>query len=799
MKGSSHIALLLLAAVAWLLGVQHSQACIDDGHRTYNQYVFRVAPYECEHAYNRSIRSELKSEWEKYARCTLTDADMDSLAVLTREQVNHMQHPVLNYARQKGDTEMLKYLTLLAEYLEVAEEYNNDWGYPEPDELADRLRRLRQLQGMVRTTAKSQRMAARYQLLQMRLLFRLGDYTGCENLWTQAKVKQPSNVFERMAYGFYAGALFHLGKRDAAAEAFAKVGDCISARFCLYSNTGADCISRVAHNNANADVLPVMIENFINSVQETHDFFMTHHDRWLGPDEGYVYGPKGMSFYKYVVSQASYARYKEDYSPYFSAELLADEDEAYVFNAEGTYPVYNREVDDFLKLTAEMINRPDLKDAALWVSARAYILYMRGQHAEAWQTIKDVRQLAASTPRISENARIVRMLIATTIADEAQMEAEVADELKWLKQSMERERKLANIEHDYHPENWSNFMYYESMLKRIIVHGLAAHYQHDGKETLAGLCYYAVDYIDYSSYSSDDQPLGKFYEWGGTFSDYFEGLSYADQKAFYKMLAQSDNTLSPLQQYLKNLMGNCDYDLRDYLGTRCLQEGRWQEAIEWLEPIPVSYLNDQHIALYAAGRTWTNEQWFRHVKVNPDDFYDNDTYRYVVHLKRNAKLDFCRYVLRLQSELQLSTGESRCQKAYELATALFNASSRGDCWWLARYSTDMDYMYKTSEWHKDPASAFDFVGEAQKLASEALKTSDSRLKSRVLMARFYMHGEPPYDAEEEDYSDEVIYHPNYKTPSYTAFTRLQDMLRSGQPVDSRISRCDVVLRCMRIY
>lgn len=801
MKSPIRFLVSLLAVVAWTLGSQHAQACIDDGFTTYNQYVFRVSPYECKHAYNRSIRAALKTEWEQYAHCTLTEADMDSLAVLTTDQVDHMQHPVLNYARQRSDFEMLKYLKLLAQYLELTAEYNNEWYYPDADEVAVRNERMGQLLQSVRTIAKTPRMDARYNLLLMRLYYRLGNYTECERLWAKSRVTQPSNIFERMAYGFYAGALFRLGKREAAAEAFAKVGDCMSARFCLYSNTGADCIGRVARADANADVLPVMIENFINSVQETHDFVMTQHDLWLAPDESYVYGPQGMSFTKYVVSQASYAHYKEDYTPYFSPELLVDNNEAYKFECEGTYPVYNREVEDFLKLSAEMLNRPDLKDAALWASARAYILYMRGRRAEAWQAIKDVRQLSASTSRISENARIVRALIATTLTDEAQMEAEVVDELKWLEQSMKREQKLAAVDDESAIENWDNYSYYQSMLRRIIVHGLAAHYQDDGKENLVQLCYFVVDNIDNCSSLDDGELWSRFYEGEGTFLNNFKILSYAQQKDFFDFLVRNDEGLSALQTYLKSMtMGyGVDNDLRDYIGTCCLQEGRWQEAIEWLEPIPVSYLNKQHIAPYAARRTWTNEQWFRHVKVDEDEFYDSETYNMVVNLKRNAKLDFCRDMLRLQGEMLLSTGEGRCLKAYELATALFNASARGDCWWLARYKVGSNYMFNTDEWMKDPATAFDFVGEAQKLTSEALKTSDSRLKSRVLMARFYMHGEPPYDVERDYDTDDCIYLPNYNTLPYTAFTRLQDMLKSNQPVDPRISRCDVVLRCMRIY
>lgn len=792
MKRTSTLTLLITIA-AWLLGTQTTQACGYDYAETFNYYIFRTSPYECEHIYSRSIRAALKSEWERYAHCTLTEEDMDALAELTPDKLFDMNHPVLRYVHNKQDTEMLTYLHLLARYLEDTQDFNNEWGYPDEEEMKSHYGNFRQMRTELQHIVVPGRLEARYQLLKMRLAYRLEDYNGCVNLWTQYRQKNLSNVFDRMTYGFYAGALFRQGHRGEAANAYAQLGDNISARLCLNSNTSAKHIATIAHSNANAEVLPVLIENFINSIQETHDYCVEHHDRWLDADENYVYGPEGMDISNYLLSKHSYARYTKNYFPWFTNAIFDEDDYDNGFIGTPIFPVYNQEVEAFLTLCDEMLSRSDLDDPALWTTARAYIYYMLGQHDKAWQTIKDVRQLKASTQRIAENARIIRMLIATTISDEAEMEQQLLDEMKWLMGRLASEKKLDKLSDDYVNEHASNCEFYKNILNRIIVHGIAGHYADDGKRDLAMMCYLAVEGLSTSTYNINY----RFYEYKGVFYQQFSRMPFLAQKGFYDFL-HNKSSLTDLQLCLRDMVNINDYDIRDYLGTRCILEGRWEEAITWLETIPVSYLKTQNIAPYAARRKWTNEQWFRHVKVDLDDFYDPDTYSYNVTLQRNAKVDFCRDVIRLQQELEQATGENRCQKAYQLATALFNASSRGDCWWLARYSVGMDYMYETDEYHKDPATAYDFVGEAQRLTSDALRTSDSRQKSRVLMARFYMQGEPPYDAEEDFYTDDVTYSFNYSKKSYRSYQNLRDFVRSGNAIDPRISRCDVLLRCMKL-
>lgn len=810
MKRRTLFATLFLSATAWLTAAMPAGACAEP-EPTYNYYIFRVTPAADINTYSRAIDDELAAEWSRYAHCEVTRRDMQQLSELSLENFDTMQNPVLNYARSVKDSDMLEYLRFLARYLDLTRDGSDGdvWDYESEAELDNEMGGYTELLKEVRRV-RSGRLKARYRLLEMRILFHMDDYTACCNVWENTGIDYPQNVFDRMACGLYAGSLFRQNRRSEAAGIYARLGDTRSARMCLNSISGMDCLRATVGVDPNAEALPVMIEDFISSIQETHDWLRFNDYEGSGEVARIDGGILGRSFYDYLTLPNSYARYTDDFRQYAMLDRLMSERARDHFGNLSVYGVFNRDIDDFLKLSETVLQLPQLKDAALWASARAYIYYMCGDLDNAWAAIRDVRSMTASTQTVADNARIIRLLIATTFVDDARMEQEIGGDLKWLVEryrttfaaAREAERKyFKKYESDdnavYGDDDDADYEAYnvassesgvlKTILTRLLVHGFGSHYDNVHNLNLEQLCYYLTNDLEAQYY--ENGPFC-FYQLGdgGVFFTTFSSLSYAEQCAFYRFLFEPSGESTPLQQYLRSLVEPVRADFQDFIGTRCINDGQWEEAQKWLEPLSLDYLSHQHIAPYTLLRNYTTEMWFKHVADKTEELQGS-------RVTRNVKLDFCRDVLRARRELTKLTGEARYKKAYELATMLFQASFRGDCWWLTRYINFSEFMYEESPMRPEPLTAFDYIGEANKLLGEALATKDSQLKSRVLMARFFLAGRVPVKSADFDRDGNHYAGIDRKAPSWKAFLELNDFMSKHSDVDARISHCDVVAHC----
>lgn len=810
MKRRTLLATLFLTATAWLTAVMPAKACTEP-EPTYNYYIFRAIPAFDINTYSHAIDDELKAEWSKYAHFAMTDYDMEQMTELSVANIDTIQTPVLCYARVKRDSAMLEYLRFLARYLDLTREGSNGnaWDYESEAELDNEMGGYAELLKEVRSV-HSDRLADRYLLLEMRILFHMGDYVACERLWKERGIEHPTSVFDRMTYGLYAGSLFRQNRRSEAAVVYTRLGDYRSARMCLNSTSNMACIRATVATDPNAVVLPVMLEEFINSIQETHDFLRFNDYEGNGDVSRIEGGIYGRSFYNYLTLPDSYTRYSGDFRQYAVLNRLMSESARNHFNNLSLYGVFSKDINAFLELSATVLQQPQLKDAALWASARAYIYYMCGDLDNAWAAIRDVRTMTASTQTVADNARIIRLLIATTFVDDARMEQEIGGDLKWLVEryrttfaaAREAERKyFKKYESDdnavYGDDDDADYEAYnvassesgvlKTILTRLLVHGFGSHYDNVHNLNLEQLCYYLTN--DFEAQYYENGPFC-FYQLGdgGVFFTTFSSLSYAEQCAFYHFLFEPSGESTLLQQYLRSLVEPVRADFQDFIGTRCINDGQWEEAQKWLEPLSFDYLSQQHIAPYTLLRNYTTEMWFKHVADKTEELQGS-------RVTRNVKLDFCRDVLRARRELTKLTGEARYKKAYELATMLFQASFRGDCWWLTRYINFSEFMYEESPMRPEPLTAFDYIGEANKLLGEALATKDSQLKSRVLMARFFLAGRVPVKSADFDRDGNHYAGIDRKAPSWKAFLELNDFMSKHSDVDARISHCDVVAHC----
>lgn len=351
---------------------------------SYDFEMFHVTPEDGLTAYQEQINQLLLLEWSKYIHGTVSVEESERLADLTVDDVDTLNHPVLNYARKNRDTEMLNYLRSLAQYLELTRIRMNSWDYPTKEQLSQREQKFNELNSSLKTVKVSERLRARYDLLRMRVLFRLEKYDECVMLWRNELKKRDSSVFHDMAHGFYAGALFRLGKHLDAAVEYAELGDAHNAQLCVNNQQQVSSMRQVAIENPNASVLQYMLERMMNNLDRNTDF---------------------------ILDETENAKFTSMF------DVLA---------------IRQKDMNELIEFANEMAERNMVTDKCLWKSAVAFTEYMQGKKEEAWQHINEAVSLPG-TEASNSNARLLRLLIAVAQSSEAEMEKCFAQEKDFIR------------------------------------------------------------------------------------------------------------------------------------------------------------------------------------------------------------------------------------------------------------------------------------------------------------------------------------------------------------------------------
>ena len=225
----------------------------------------------------------------------------------------------------------------------------------------------------------------------------------------------------------------------------------------------------------------------------------------------------------------------------------------------------------------------------------------------------------------------------------------------------------------------------------------------------------------------------------------------------------------------------------DRIGTRLLAEGRFDEAIPYLQQVSIDFLRLQNIAYYAAKRSYTEPRWMGH-QATPSGELDLCDSPYA-GLQTHPKLAFCQEMAQLLASYQLTTdGETRRQQAYQLAVRYIQASSVGDCWWLSAYGW--------SSGEDVPAGEDLFVDRALQLLSESAQSDDFNLRQQSLYALAWIPQGVwcKYDWEQ---GGDVV---NTDSRQFAALSRLDAFaLHNPLHTASYVTRCDVLKRFRQSY
>jgi hypothetical protein len=220
----------------------------------------------------------------------------------------------------------------------------------------------------------------------------------------------------------------------------------------------------------------------------------------------------------------------------------------------------------------------------------------------------------------------------------------------------------------------------------------------------------------------------------------------------------------------------------ELIGTKHLRVCQWEQAIDWLQQVPVSYMAEQTQVVYAVNRKWTIEPWITRQWLKDEIEYSNEKQK----LKSNYKLDFAKEMLAMEKEAAILKGDAQCQRYYDLAIRYSQASYSGDCWYLTRYSKSWTDSVEVNE--------ANFGQIAKQLLQKASQTKDPVLKEKALFGSCYCYlnasswYESVWNNESTQY--EIVYRP--LSEQFQALAALEEFEKSNKNgVSAVVSNCDV--------
>lgn len=693
-------------------------------------------------AFNRNQMGEtytrgLLEYWGQY--CTsqsLNPYDISGLAWVSPQidDFEKSENELIRSAREKNDQEMMQYLQLLCTYLHVCDDVKGDrWSYPTKENLNQRNTTMNYIYNRARSYSGS-RLKPQYDLLAMRTLMIMKDYPNIIKWWETRVSKESQSVFKDMAKGIYAHALLNTGKKREACEIYAELGDMRSIKWIMQDNRDLEGIKAEYKANPNSPTLVYLVQDYVNNAQSTLE------------------GLRGME-----ASLASGYAYEG-----FENELK-----------EARRTAAN--LGQFIPFAQQVVKDKKTQVPALWMSAAGHLNALLGNNKEGIEMLDKAMKLKG-TQRMLDNARVCRLMATVSDAQPTtQYKEYLLGELKWLQKVESQE-----FEEAFHYGNTDN--HYSEMLNNLCYDYLGPKFIKQGDTNLAMLLMSWCDYHEDNLYDGFDN-----YEYTYSRDNYWavDSLTSAQMIQYQKYL--NGVAKGKLEQYLiengnQEQYGN-DWYFADQIGTKLIREGRFEEAIPWLEKVDPDYYSSLKISAYMAHRTYKKPRWFfRQTDVTADE----EPTRVTV----NQKLDFCRDMVKTINEVATTNGEKRAKAKYNLAMMYFQASCKGNCWYLSRYANSV---------YDEPVEypgEKDLVGEAVRLLDEAATEATSfELKQQSLYASAYIPWGKPYLSYEYDADYNQIPRYDKSTHDYTAHQALANFyMANRKQCSSYVSRCDVLTK-----
>lgn len=506
-------------------------ACVSEAP-THNSYVFSVFRRE---SMELPFSSGINSYWKNYAG----DPSDNS------PQYYKWYHDRIDsVARSRGDVAMQKYMQLLDRYLTVCDEVSLDaWEYPTLAQIVKRKSTLQYIRKNAWNAVNSgSGMKEQNVLMVMRANMMLNYDQVNIDYWNSTASALPKGVWRDAARNIYARALYKTGKRLEACNIYAEQGDMQSIKWIMRKYRNLAGIKNVYASEPNAYSLLFLVQDFVNNVQETLD-------------------------------ETTDGKVDADWVKMKGAEVIA-----------------GSEAKEFVAFADKVIAEGKTSSPCLWQSAAAMVEYLLGNTADASARIDKAMNMDG-TQRMKDNARCIRLLVrASGSPFDAAFMSWMADEFSWLDGKIAEERG-SSAEYANH---------YTDVKERIAYRVLAPRFSAAGRQNVS-LALYGMMEENALDFNAGGKHSDAGFKWGGDWpwnmdytagNEYFNALSTAsaDSVAAYYAYLTSDKDNAFEQYVARQVYANSDY-YNDLIGTRYMAEGRFADAVPYLERVSVAYLS----------------------------------------------------------------------------------------------------------------------------------------------------------------------------------------------------------------
>ena len=417
--------------------------------------------------------------------------------------------------------------------------------------------------------------------------------------------------------------------------------------------------------------------------------------------------------------------------------------------------IYENEMNDFIVFAGKVLDEKKTKSPAMWEAARGFVNYMAGNQDEAIKQLTNAQTLDG-TQRMKDNARACLMLASIKSAKPTDDYFDyMLGEYKWLEQK-------AGYDSNHVPAD----AHYQDVFERVTYDALVPKYYQWGMPNQAtALLGMAANNSEYSS----------------EYSCQLDTLSSSDYEGFKYYL--DNGTSNAFERWVASYCSIDNTKFNDMMGTKLVREGEFQAAINYLEQVPLSYISEQGISYYMAHKDYNEVIWMKRQFLS---FLNEEN----TPVTSNAKLQYCRDMVALDNQIANSSGEERNQLLYKKANMLYQASHKGDCWYLAHY--------QNGEYSEKLRSEYDFIGTARRLLMAAGHDSENMdFKQRCYFAQTFITAENygycvkydyDWDAKKYTYSFD-----NEKYPHIRAMEILLEFANTnGTPNADYMTKCDII-------
>ena len=212
-----------------------------------------------------------------------------------------------------------------------------------------------------------------------------------------------------------------------------------------------------------------------------------------------------------------------------------------------------------------------------------------------------------------------------------------------------------------------------------------------------------------------------------------------------------------------------------------MAEGRFAEALPYLEQVSLGFLAQQNISWYMANRTYDVPRWFTRQTAKQEDTDGPGK----GEPKENLKVRYCKDMVQLQASYNLARdGGQKEKQAYQLGVMYYQASCYGDCWFLTHYGRS---VYDSAR-----AGERDFAAEAVRYLDVAKRSADPTMRYKAIYALAYMPVDPWFRSTwDADYN--MVYIAQPQSSQYKAMADLYRFAKENpQHVDHYTTRCDML-------